>query len=110
MQYSIDSLYDVMIDSLSNLLMDLFLEKRGEIVFELAFGKEPFNSDGELDTKLGEFMVDVAAALDVFGVSKPELVDQMILAQDMAIKFSYDHMRSRDLDFIMKVQKFREAY
>ena len=51
MQYSIDSLYDVMRDSLSNLLMDVFLEKRGEIVTELAFEIEPFNSNGEIIRK-----------------------------------------------------------
>lgn len=109
MQYSIDSLYDVMRDSLSNLLMDVFLEKRGEIVTELAFEIEPFNSNGEIGSKFGEFMVEMAVALDIFGVRKDELVDQLILAQDMAFKFSYDHMRGRDVEFILKVKQFREA-
>jgi hypothetical protein len=108
-KYSIDSLYDVMKNPLSNLLMDIFLEKRGEIVIELAFEIEPFDNKGDINSKFGEFIVDMAAALNVFGIIKPEFVDQMLLAQDMAFKFSYDHMRARDVDFILKVKQYKEA-
>ena len=107
MMYSVDSLYEVMKSDLVNLLYKRFLVNRHEIVMALALEQLPFDDNMKIVNKLGDFILEMSVALEHLGVKKDELVDQVLLAQEMALIFTYDNIRDRDVHFILTVREHR---
>jgi hypothetical protein len=105
--YSVDSLYEVMKSDLVNLLYKRFLVNRGEIVTALAFEQLPFDDNMKIVNKLGDFILEMSVALEHLGVKRDKLVDQVLLDKDMALIFTYDNIRDRDVYFILKVKEYR---
>lgn len=108
MNYSIESLYEVIEVELHKYLDDALLDKRYEIVLCLAMDSMPYDDDIKPINELGEFIMDVVAVIMKLEIQSDNFVEQVCLAQDLAVMFILRNVRPRDIDFISKVRKLRQ--
>lgn len=102
MDYSVDSLYDVMKHELEASL-DFSSERRFPIINAIAFEVDPFNCEYDIAVTFKNFIVDVGVVLATFGIKKEN--KHMELSLELATLFVYDHIRERDLHFISEVRR-----
>ena len=106
MTYSIDSLYDVMTVELEKAI-DFSVDRRYFLVNALAFEVCPYTGSEDLAKDFLDFILDVASALKNLGVERDDSEDHLLLSQEMALVFIYDHIRERDVNYICKVHEIR---
>lgn len=108
MNYSVESLYQVIEVELHNNLDDILLAKRYELVNCLAFDLMPYDDEIKPVNELGEFILGVVHVIMELNIQKDNFFEQMLLGQDLAIMFIMRNVRPRDIEFISKVRKLRK--
>jgi len=106
MNYSVESLYQVIESELHSNLDSILLAKRYELVNCLAFDIMPYDDEIKPINELGDFIMDVVCLIMELNIQKDNFLEQMLLGQDLAIMFIMRNIRPRDIEYIQKVREY----
>jgi hypothetical protein len=103
MDYTVQSLYDVMKEVLSNdetLTLEFNHERRPQIIIDMLTKTKHFNFDtGDYLTEFGGLIVDVSFLLAYKGIKRDRFIDNLLLAHEITVMYIYDHMSEIDWKF-----------